>query len=158
MTLRAYVGAPVRAMPDWSRVEIVTGRERRRRWSVEDKLRIVAETHEPGARVGDVAARHGGMREPGVHLAASGARRRAGRAGSAGVRARAGARWPGTDRVTPPGALSRTDIGLGTVALRRGAKRRTQLLAYVAALAAFASIYSVARAHHPLGAIAAYFA
>ena len=40
-------------------VEIITGRERRRRWGTQDKLRIVAETHEPGARVGDVAARHG---------------------------------------------------------------------------------------------------
>ncbi len=40
-------------------VEIITGRERRRVWSTPDKLRIVAETHEPGARVGDVAARHG---------------------------------------------------------------------------------------------------
>ena len=39
-------------------VEIITGRERRRRWSLEDKLRIVAETHEPGARVTEVAARH----------------------------------------------------------------------------------------------------
>ena len=40
-------------------VEIITGRERRRRWSVADKLRIVAESHEPGARVTEVAARHG---------------------------------------------------------------------------------------------------
>ena len=40
-------------------VEIIIGRERRRRWGTQDKLRIVAETHEPGARVGDVAARHG---------------------------------------------------------------------------------------------------
>ena len=40
-------------------VEVITGRERRRRWSVEDKLRIVAEAEEPGARVCDVAARHG---------------------------------------------------------------------------------------------------
>jgi len=40
-------------------VEIITGRERRRRWSTADKLRIVEETHEPGARVCDVAARHG---------------------------------------------------------------------------------------------------
>lgn len=39
-------------------VEVITGRERRRRWSVEDKLRIVAEAEEPGARVRDVAARH----------------------------------------------------------------------------------------------------
>jgi transposase len=40
-------------------IEIITGRERRWRWSVEGKLRIVAETNEPGARVTEVAARHG---------------------------------------------------------------------------------------------------
>jgi len=40
-------------------VEIITGHERRRRWSIEDKLRIVAETQEPGAQVREVAARHG---------------------------------------------------------------------------------------------------
>lgn len=39
-------------------VEIITGQERRRRWSTEDKLRIVAETHEPGARINAVAARN----------------------------------------------------------------------------------------------------
>ncbi|WP_233283019.1 IS66-like element accessory protein TnpA [Agrobacterium tumefaciens] len=32
--------------------------ERRRRWSDEAKLRILAEADEPGARVGDVARRH----------------------------------------------------------------------------------------------------
>ncbi len=40
-------------------VEIITGRERRRRWSTQEKLRVVAETHVVGARVGDVAASHG---------------------------------------------------------------------------------------------------
>jgi len=40
-------------------VEIITGRERRRRWSTEDKLRFVAEMAEPGTRVRAVAARHG---------------------------------------------------------------------------------------------------
>jgi hypothetical protein len=30
-------------------IEIVTGRERRRRWSIANKLRIVAETQEPGS-------------------------------------------------------------------------------------------------------------
>jgi transposase len=39
-------------------VEILTGRERRRRWSVEAKLRIVAATYEPGACVRQVAASH----------------------------------------------------------------------------------------------------
>lgn len=40
-------------------VEIITGRERRRHWSIEDKLRMVAEVAEPGTRVRAVAARHG---------------------------------------------------------------------------------------------------
>lgn len=40
-------------------VEIITGRERRRRWSTSEKLRLVAETHEPGTTIGAVAARHG---------------------------------------------------------------------------------------------------
>jgi transposase len=44
-------------MPD-STLELINGREGRRRWGVEEKLRIVAETHEPGATVGAVAARH----------------------------------------------------------------------------------------------------
>lgn len=39
-------------------VEIIGARERRRRWGMEEKLRIVAETHEAGANVGAVAARH----------------------------------------------------------------------------------------------------
>jgi transposase len=40
-------------------IEIITGRERRRRWSTEEKLRILAETTEPGAAVRSVAARNG---------------------------------------------------------------------------------------------------
>ncbi len=40
-------------------VEVITGRERRRRWSVADKLRILAECDEPGAQISAVAARHG---------------------------------------------------------------------------------------------------
>jgi transposase len=39
-------------------VEIIDGRERRRRWGLAEKLRIVAETQEPGACVREVAARH----------------------------------------------------------------------------------------------------
>lgn len=40
------------------KVEIISGRERRRRWREEEKLGIVAETEEPGACVRAVAARH----------------------------------------------------------------------------------------------------
>ena len=46
----------VRSMADG--IEIITGRERRRRWSVEDKIRVVAATYEPGACVKQVAASH----------------------------------------------------------------------------------------------------
>ena len=39
-------------------LEIISGVERRRRWSAADKLRIVAEADEPGATVVEVARRH----------------------------------------------------------------------------------------------------
>lgn len=39
-------------------MEIITGAERRRRWRLEDKLRIVAELEEPGASFVEVARRH----------------------------------------------------------------------------------------------------
>jgi transposase len=39
------------------RIEVLTGPGRRRRWSAEDKTRIVAETLAPGARVSEVARR-----------------------------------------------------------------------------------------------------
>jgi transposase len=41
------------------RVEVLAGPERRRRWSVAEKLEMVAETREPGVTVGLVARRHG---------------------------------------------------------------------------------------------------
>jgi len=41
------------------RIEIVMRRERRRSFSVEEKLRIVDEMREPGATVAEVARRHG---------------------------------------------------------------------------------------------------
>jgi transposase len=39
------------------RAEILVGRERRRRWSADDKLQIVREAFAPGARVALVARR-----------------------------------------------------------------------------------------------------
>jgi transposase len=41
----------------YRRIELLTGPDRRRRWSAEQKARIVAETLAPGARVADVARR-----------------------------------------------------------------------------------------------------
>ena len=39
-------------------MEIITGVERRRRWRPEDKLRILGELDEPGAKFAEVARRH----------------------------------------------------------------------------------------------------
>jgi transposase len=41
------------------RVEVLGGSERRRRWSQDDKARIVEETLAPGAKVTEVARRNG---------------------------------------------------------------------------------------------------
>jgi transposase len=45
------------AKAEYRRVEVLTGPGRRRRWSAEDKARIVAEAMAPGAVVSEVARR-----------------------------------------------------------------------------------------------------
>src|ERR1700681_4801783 len=55
--LKALCKVELKAMLNGT-VEIIGGRERRRRWGVGEKLRIVAETQEAGACVREVAARH----------------------------------------------------------------------------------------------------
>ena len=47
---------------------------------------------------------------------------------------------------------------LGVLAMRPHRSRRERALYYAAALLVFASIYGVARAHHPLGWLARWFA
>ena len=44
-------------------------------------------------------------------------------------------------------------VVLGVFALRRGRTARTRATCYVAALLVFGAIYSIARAHHPSGAL-----
>jgi len=39
-------------------MEIITGVERRRRWRLEEKLQIVAETEQPGSGVAEIARRY----------------------------------------------------------------------------------------------------
>ena len=39
-------------------MEIITGVERRRRWSLEEKIRIVAETEQPGFGIAEIARRY----------------------------------------------------------------------------------------------------
>ena len=52
-------------------IEILGARERRRRWSIEQKLRIVAETEEPGASVSVVGHGQDSRRPPEPGPAAS---------------------------------------------------------------------------------------
>ena len=40
-------------------MEIITGVERRRRWSAAEKVRIVAETEQPGVGIAEIARRYG---------------------------------------------------------------------------------------------------
>jgi transposase-like protein len=43
----------------WQRIEVITGVERQRKWSAEEKAEIVAESLAEGAVVSEVARRHG---------------------------------------------------------------------------------------------------
>jgi len=46
-------------------------------------------------------------------------------------------------------------VVLGVFAMRPGRRQRTRAISYTAALLVFAGIYGIARAHHPLGWLAA---
>ena len=44
---------------DYQRIEVITGSARRRRWTIEQKLRAIEESCQPGETVSSVARRHG---------------------------------------------------------------------------------------------------
>ena len=44
---------------EYQRIEVITGSMRRRRWSTEQKLRIIEESYQSGTTVSEVARRHG---------------------------------------------------------------------------------------------------
>ena len=44
---------------DYQRIEVITGAARRRRWTTEQKLRIIEESYDSGASVSEVARRNG---------------------------------------------------------------------------------------------------
>jgi transposase len=46
----------------YRRIEVITGRRRRRRWTAQEKARIVAESFQEGANISEVARRHGVVR------------------------------------------------------------------------------------------------
>ena len=84
---------------------IIAGVERRRRWRLEETLRIVAEAERPGALFADVARRHAVSWGLAVDLAASGARGCAGAGADAGADAgvRTGAECGRRAASRPPG-------------------------------------------------------
>ena len=118
----------------YQRVEVITGRQRRRTWSDEEKGRILLESGEPGANVSAVARRNGVSR--GLlniwRREARGSAMRSGRALFAAVRLEserdAGRR---NDDVlggqVPNGATSAIEIELcgATLRVARGTDRRT---------------------------------
>src|SRR5664279_1473742 len=46
----------------YRRIEVITGQRRRRRWTAQEKARIVVESFEEGANISEVARRHGVVR------------------------------------------------------------------------------------------------
>jgi transposase len=46
----------------YRRIEVITGQRRRRRWTAQEKARIVAESFAEGANISEVARRHGVVR------------------------------------------------------------------------------------------------
>ena len=106
------------------RVEVITGVGRRRRWTDEEKARIVAESLDPATHgLGGGAALWAAC-EPAVHVAAAardtgGARGSCVRAGSGGGGQLAPAEMPGRMEIALGPAVVRVGADVDAAALRR---------------------------------------
>jgi hypothetical protein len=67
---------------DYQRIELITGTARRRRWTTEQKLRIIEASYEPGESVSSGCAAAWGGAEPSLSMAALDG---GGRRGSGGI-------------------------------------------------------------------------
>ena len=101
------------------RVEVITGVGRRRRWTDEEKARIVAESLDPATTVLGGGAALRAAREPAVRLAAAAAAERISAATSAGRRS-CRCCWQRT-APAPAEAAGRMEIALGPAVVRVGA-------------------------------------
>jgi len=95
------------------RVEVITGVARRRRWTAEEKARIVAESYAPGASGTSVALRHG------LHRNQLFAWRRQFRGGTTTALGRAAGFIPIT--LAEEGGAARIELSCGGVTIRVGA-------------------------------------
>src|SRR5688500_20020475 len=57
-SMRTHSSTPSTKADSFRRIEVITGGGRRRRWSLEDKARIVAESLDPATPSSAVARRH----------------------------------------------------------------------------------------------------
>ena len=138
---------------DYQRIELITGTARRRRWTTEQKLRIIEASFEPGETVSSVARRHGVA--PNLLYRW---RRLMAQGGAAAVGSET---WSATRRFAARGAGTRAgapsrpqDPGSGDPqgGSRQGAGKKTELAARVAAEGRFpmktvADVLGVARSH-----------
>jgi transposase len=107
------------------RFEVITGPDSRRRWSLDEKARIVGETLEQGVSVSDVARRHG-LRPQQIFTWRREARSAPGEAGSATFAPVVLAEPPPPRRNAPPAvgpmpAPIEIKIGKAVVRVREGA-------------------------------------
>ena len=87
----------------FSRVEVITGVARRRRFTTEQKLAVVAETMQPGMSISYVARRHGLSRHAKLTETRTALERDKGAAGTSAIHLGARLLSPDPEHLGPPG-------------------------------------------------------